>query len=44
LHRAGLADPFCLVDLVQRRSGRGDREEEVRIGVQARAIVTPVCA
>jgi hypothetical protein len=44
LHWAGLADPFCLVDLIQSGPDGADREEQVRIDVQAGGIVAPVRA
>jgi hypothetical protein len=42
LRRTGPADPFCLVDLAQHGPGRADRKEQVRIGVAAGGIVTPI--
>jgi hypothetical protein len=42
LFRADAADPFRLFDLAQRRPGGADREEQVRIGVEAGGILTPV--
>jgi hypothetical protein len=42
--RACPADPFSLINLSQCGPGRADREEEVRIGVAAGGLVTPVRA
>jgi hypothetical protein len=42
LHRTGAADPFRLFHLAQRGPGRADREEQVRIGVTAGDVLTPV--
>src|ERR1700761_814475 len=44
LHRAAQADPFGYVGLVQYGPGPVNREEQVRIGVEAGGIVTPVRA
>jgi len=41
LNRTGPADPFRLVKVAQRGSGRAGREEQVRIGVAASGILTP---
>ena len=44
LRRAGPVDPFRFADLTQGGLGRADREEQVRVGVAAGGVVTPVRA
>jgi hypothetical protein len=44
LHWAAQADPFGYVNLVHYGPGRVNREEQVRIGVDAGGIVAPVRA
>src|SRR5580692_4478352 len=42
-HRAGLADPLGPADLLDRGTGRADREEQLRIDLTAGGAQSPAC-